>query len=458
MRKRLRQFIAPVRIRLTLVATVLIAVSLLGASAALALTLNHLLTGAVDRTSSVRAAQLAQTIADDGLAGVTTAMTAPGADIDFVQILDPSGTIAVASAPEFDERPLTGPVPVGTVARIENWELGPEYRAAVVGTAAPDGTAYTVIAAYADRHVDVTVAKVAVLCSIFFPFAVLGTAALTYLLVGRALRPVDELRARAAEITGGDLSTRLPVPDTGDEIAALATTMNDMLGRVETARRRQSQFVNDASHELNSPLTSILGNLELSSNTGEPVDVDTVRGLLLPEAHRLRTLVADLLFLARADERGVPIRRIELDLDDVVGAEVERLRAVSELTVHSEIVAARLIGDPAQLDRALRNLTENALAHARTTVTVTMSVDPAGREVTVAVADDGAGIGAADRDRVFTRFVRLDAARQRRQGGSGLGLAIVAEIVAAHAGRVAVDAAPGGGTVVSMVLPLHEPA
>lgn len=281
-------------------------------------------------------------------------------------------------------------------------------------------------------------------------------AFLTYVFVGRALRPVDDIRARVEEISGGDLTQRVPVPATGDEVSALAVTMNEMLARIEVSRTQQLQFVNDASHELNSPLTTLVGLLDLSSVKRQPIDPDTVDSVMLPDALRLQQMVADLLLLARADESGVPLLLDDVDLDEIVSAEVTRLDAVTDHVVDARIVAARVRGDADKLARALRNIADNAARHAASRLSVTMSRDVADHTVTITVADDGDGIPDDDKARVTERFVRLDASRQRGSGGSGLGLAIVSEIVRAHGGTVVITDADGGGAAVGFRLSVEQ--
>lgn len=442
------------RFRLTLIATLLVSVALGIAGAGLALALNHLLTDSADRASVARAQQIVAALEDGGLPAVTTAMMRPTDDVDVVQIINARSRVVRTSATEVDVA-LAFPVSPRTLERRGDLgeEFEAEYRATVAGARTPTGDDLTVVVAFAGHRIERTVITVVTLCCLAFPLIVLGVGWLTYHLVGRTLRPVEDLRSHAAEITGGDLSRRLPVPGTGDEIDALAVTMNEMLARLEVARQRQSQFVNDASHELNSPLTSILGIVEPAAEAGESIDADTVQALVLPESLRLKHLISDLLFLARADEHGVPKRDVRVDLDDLVGAEVARLRQVSTAAIDADILAAQVYGDPAQLARALRNLADNAMAHAAGRIALRMQVDDDAHEVTVSIIDDGPGVPPEDRARIFDRFVRLDSARERRTAGSGLGLAIVAEIVAAHDGRVGLAHADSG-TRVELTLPL----
>jgi hypothetical protein len=248
-------------------------------------------------------------------------------------------------------------------------------------------------------------------------------------------------------MTGKDLGRRVPVPPARDEVGRLAETMNGMIARLQDAQGVQRRFVADASHELRSPLATIATGLELMQNgTADRSTVTALRG----ETSRLNKLVEGLILLARADERGLRPRREEVDLDEVVDQERGR---PADGAVVAEVQAApvRVVGDRGQLARVVRNLVDNARRHARSRVLVT-----AGREGDTAVlevADDGPGVPAADRARVFERFVRLDDARARSDGGSGLGLAIVAEVVAAHGGSVEVTDAPGGGALFRVRIP-----
>jgi signal transduction histidine kinase len=286
------------------------------------------------------------------------------------------------------------------------------------------------------------------------PVVIAVSAAATYVLVRRSMRSVDDIRSRVADITTSDLAERIPVPGSRDEIAALAVTMNEMLARIEAGHDAQRRFVGDASHELRSPLTTIISALEVAVTHPEVLTGELATTTLMPEALRMKTLIDDLLLLARADERGLDMAREDVDLDDLAGAELARLRREFDLEVSADVQPARVTGDPAALSRVLRNLLDNAARHAVSQVSLCVrQVDDA---VLLEVGDDGPGIAPADRHRVFDRFVRLDQDRSRSGGGTGLGLAIVREIVAAHGGRVTIGDGIGSGTTVSVQLPLPE--
>jgi signal transduction histidine kinase len=282
------------------------------------------------------------------------------------------------------------------------------------------------------------------------PILILVVGAATYIFAGRALQPVEAMRNQVASMSEKDLAQRVPVPLARDEVGRLAETMNAMIGRLEDAQGVQRRFVADASHELRSPLSTIGAGLELLQETsGDPGTVKALRG----ETVRLGRLVDDLLLLARADERGIQPRREEVDLDEIV--ELERTRpSDGEVRVEVRAEHVRVVGDRGQLIRVLRNLVDNAYRHASSHVSVTLTRD--GELAALDVADDGPGVPAEDRSRVFERFVRLDDARARADGGSGLGLAIVAEVVTAHGGRVWVDPNPGGGALFRVRLRAAE--
>jgi signal transduction histidine kinase len=280
------------------------------------------------------------------------------------------------------------------------------------------------------------------------------SAAATFLLVRRSMRSVDDIRSRVADISTSDLTGRVPVPGSRDEIAALAVTMNEMLDRIEAGHTAQQRFVGDASHELRSPLTTIISALEVAMAHPEVLSGDLTTTTLMPEALRMKALIDDLLLLAKADERGLDMARDDVDLDDLAAAEVDRLRGETDLDVRTEIEPARVTGDAAALSRVLRNLLNNAARHGMSRVDV--AVRPDSSWVSVEVSDDGCGISPADRVRVFDRFVRLDPNRSRTVGGTGLGLAIVREIVMAHGGTVTIGDGLGSGIRATVQLPLAE--
>ena len=451
----LRGHLAGVRVRLTLIATVLLAVALALAAAIMLFVLHESLLNAADGATSARAGQIAQALQSEFPADIDVGLLTPSNDVDAIQIISPDGTV-VAGTPNARRGPLSGTAAPGARRTVDDARMrsgDDEYRVSVLGVTTPRGP-LTVIVGAAEGPIDGVVLTVAVLFCVVFPIILLMLGAAVHYVVGRTLRPVEQIRSQVASMSSSDLSRRVSEPDTGDEIATLASTMNAMLDRLQSARERQLHFVGDASHELRSPLMTIVGMLDLARTSGRPLDIDTIDTVVLPEAHRLQTMVDDLLLLARADENGVPLNVEDVDLDDIVDDEARRLERLGRVRVRAHVEAIRVRGDRDKLTRAVRNLADNAERHARGCVEITMSTDPDAGTGSVTVSDDGPGIPEPDRQRVFHRFVRLDTDRERSRGGSGLGLAIVAEIVNAHGGDIRVDDAGGGGAAVTVLLPI----
>jgi signal transduction histidine kinase len=282
------------------------------------------------------------------------------------------------------------------------------------------------------------------------PALVALVGVLIWFLVGRSLRPVAAIRSEVDEITHGTLHRRVPVPDSHDEIARLAGTMNQMLERLESSSARQRAFVSDASHELRSPVTSIRATLEVALRNRERIDWPDVAQQVLHEDERMDRVVTDLLDLARVDENSDSLARAPfVDLEDVVLEEVPRVRRHPVRT--ERVSAGRVRGRREQLARVVRNLLDNADRHAGDHVEVALSNNNG--TVDLVVEDDGPGIPEADRERVFDRFTRLDEGRARDTGGAGIGLAMVRAIVERHGGRVRIEASIHGGARFVVSLP-----
>lgn len=278
------------------------------------------------------------------------------------------------------------------------------------------------------------------------PTAVLFVAVVAWWAAGRALRPVERMRAELARITAADMSSRVPQPRTGDEIARLAVTMNATLDRLADAAERQRRFVADAAHELRSPLAGLRNTVEVAATHGGTADPKVLGAGI----ERLQRLTDDLLLLARL-ERTAPARGKPID----VAAIAEELAGERRYRVPPDerfiVVApepALVTGREEELARMLRNILDNASRYARDRVTVTVT-KPGPGLVRVEVHDDGPGIPEADRERVFERFARIDEARDRGHGGAGLGLAIARDIAVRHGGSLYAAGATGGARLVA---------
>jgi len=293
-------------------------------------------------------------------------------------------------------------------------------------------------------------------------FFIIGGAALlaallaSYLLAARTAAPLRHFAETAAEVDGGDLSPRLdPGPAAPSELRALAEAFNHMLERLEDAFARQRRFVSDASHELRSPLTAIRGQLEVLARSEAPdaAEVRRVEELALAEMVRVERLVEDLLSLARLDEGVGPSPR-ELSAGSFLR---ELIDASDERVELGELADGSLQADPDLIAQVLRNLIDNARRHAGEVGRVSVSSMAVAGGLRVQVDDDGPGIPPAERERVFDRFHRTQAARDRASGGSGLGLGIARSILASHGGRIWVEDSPLGGARVSFELPGFTP-
>lgn len=296
------------------------------------------------------------------------------------------------------------------------------------------GSALLVGAADSLADIEASTAAVRRALTITVPFILIAFAAVAWWLTGRALRPVRAMTERVTAISTTSLDRRVPVPAGRDEVAELAAVMNEMLGRLEAGDERQRQFSADASHELRSPLTTIRAAAESIVLRPDGDRVPRLADDVVAETERMEHLIADLQDLARTEPQQTTHEPVDLA---VVAADVVASIPGSEVEVSG---SARTTGSEQQLRRLVQNLVENALRHAATTVTVELSADDA--TAVVAVHDDGPGVPAEDRARVFDRFVRLDEERTRAAGGSGLGLALAKAIVDRHGGVITVDESP----------------
>lgn len=317
-----------------------------------------------------------------------------------------------------------------------------DYRFAAVEVSVQNKGALTVYAGapLAAEQGAVRTALTAML--IGFPLLLAVMAAVTWRVTRRALRPVEGIRSEMAAITASeDLARRVPVPDSHDEVAGLARTTNETLAALETSVERQRRFVADASHELRSPIASLRTQLEVGAAHPELLDVPGA----VEDTVRLQRLAADLLLLARLDagERPADAR---FDL-----AVLAREEASQRPGVTVRAVSADVRGSRGQVARVLANLLDNARRHARGRVEVTLRTE--GPWAVLEVADDGAGVPVAERERIFERFVRLDEARSRDDGGAGLGLAIARDVAERHGGTLTVGQSREGGALFTLRLP-----
>jgi two-component system OmpR family sensor kinase len=284
------------------------------------------------------------------------------------------------------------------------------------------------------------------------PLALILASFAGYGLAAAALRPVEAMRRRAEDVSAHSPG-RLPVPAGGDEISRLATTLNDMLGRLEAAFEHERQFVSNASHELRTPLAMLRTELDLALRRPRThAELEAALRSAADETQRLSQLAEDLLLIARIDQGALPIRAERLGVEELFGAVAERFTRLAEnggRSLEVRPTAAAVVGDRTRVEQALANLVENALTHGNGAVDVySLERDDV---VELHVADTGPGFPPGFLDRAFDRFTRAD--ESRTGGGSGLGLSIVALIAQAHGGAAGAVNRPDGGADVWLSMP-----
>ncbi|WP_280716513.1 HAMP domain-containing sensor histidine kinase [Kitasatospora sp. MAP5-34] len=297
-----------------------------------------------------------------------------------------------------------------------------------------------------------------VLDGYFTPLATLFVALVAWSVTGLALRPVEAIRRRMVRIGDGAIGERVPVPPARDGIRRLAETTNTTLDKLERALQQQRRLVADASHELRSPLAALRSSLEVPlAHPHRVASWPDVVTDALTSTRRLQALAEDLLLLARAEEEHGTTETDTVDLSDLVAEQIaERTHGGGPPRFRApELEPAVVHGREVLVGRIIRNLLDNAARYAVDEVVVRVRTEADWAVLTV--HDDGPGIAPADRERVFDRFVRLDAARTRSEGGAGLGLALVRTISRSLGGTAAaIEPGPGGGACLLVRLPLHR--
>ncbi len=286
---------------------------------------------------------------------------------------------------------------------------------------------------------------------------IVGGASMIF--VHAALRPLDRIARIIRRIRPDDLSVRVPVPHTRDEVAWLAETFNDLVERLERSFNAQRQIVQDISHELKTPLTVARGEFELALKKNRTeAEYRRVLHSGLHEIERIRGIVHSLLTLARLDSDKVSLEMKPVDLQEVIRSVSEDLQAFAaskgirmSLPSTGPVIVS---GDPAHLKRLLANLLENAVKYTPASGRVDLGLARSGRTVTIDIKDTGIGIAEEDLPHIFDRFYR---SRQRRvqDDGFGLGLSIARSIVDLHEGRIEARSSPGEGAHFHVELPAH---
>jgi two-component system OmpR family sensor kinase len=442
----------PIRIRLTLFFAVAMAIVLAAAGLFVYQRVASDLDRSFDQDLRSRARDLSALVLRDG-----SLQTTAGGDT-FAELMTPGGRVV-------DATPRLRSVPLLTTAQLSAARREPTFfgRRSVPGQ---DESARMLAQPVqrGDRPVVLVVGQsresrnetLGTLSAAFLiggPIALLLTSLVGYLLAGAALRPIELMRRRAAEISTSSLDERLPVGPADDEVSRLGRTLNEMLARLEDGLERERRFVADASHELRTPLATLRSELELAlrrSRTTQEFE-SSVRSAA-SETERLARIADDLLILARAEQGTLPLRPEPTDIVDVLETVRERFGARAELERRSlaidsdEAPVARV--DRLRIEQALGNLVDNAFRHGRGPITLTAAARNS--SVELHVLDEGPGIPLEFRDHAFEPFSRAAPSGH----GSGLGLAIVETIARAHDGTVGAKVRPDGGADVWIRLPL----
>lgn len=446
-----------VRFRITIVASAAVALVLGAVGVTLLAVQQHQLHDDLDESLQRRADELVAT--DVAVTEAPVVLPSAAGDEVVIQVESVDGVVVAGTENAVGIEPIAR-APSGSTDEFTTVSSLPveddEYRILSRRATIGDRDVVVHVAENTD-DLEELLGRLRIAVAVTIPFAVAVLAGLVWLLVGRTLRPVEDIRVEVAGLGPEQLGRRVPAPGTGDEIDRLATTMNGMLDRLEDATKREQRFVADASHELRSPLTRMRAELETARTESHGVDAATADSVL-DEIDELTALVDDLLVLARSDAGGAPAERRPIDLDDLVFDEVEAVRdARTGVTIDVRgVSAAEVQGAPGELRRVVRNLLDNATRHATSHIAVTLTenvADGGDAWATLTITDDGPGIPPDQGAAVFERFTRLDDARTRRTGGTGLGLAIARDVVERHGGSLRLDASHRSGARFEVRLP-----
>ena len=420
-------------------AVVVVTFSLLVGGAFLLLVLQSSLISAEWNNLALRASDVSRLLDEEGLRETQSTLAEDRRSSEQVQIIDSTNQVVAWSArrlrgePISTLRPAPGKTAKEQLPRVPALGQDDEVLVSARGVEVKDQAYVVLVAEPLEVQTD-TLRTVGLLLLAASPLLIALVGVAVWVLVGQSLKTVERIRRQVAEIDGHRLSGRVEVPPTGDEIAALAVTMNEMLDKLEHSDTTHRAFFSDASHELRSPLSTLVTTAEVASldETGKTwLDMQQT---VLNESSRMQSLVEDLLTLAKVDAHQLQLDIQEVDLEDVLVSEITRLRTVSSLQINAELQPMRVRGDERRLLQVFRNVLDNAARYAKSAIVVGMKRRPG--EVVVSVDNDGEIISPQDRSRVFERFARLDASRSSDGGGSGLGLAISREIMLAHGGTV----------------------
>lgn len=468
MRERLQQARSSARLRATAGATLVVAIALVAGAWATLQLLEERLVDSLESTLETQAADRGRLL-DSGADPASLPVVQQQESFVWIGTIDgttvaSSGLLLETPAELFAGGAVLNEAVTVTVRYSEpGYEDGSEEgsetsvlriaRAQSTQTA-PNGQRLIVVTGAEDEQISDTLQSAGAILYAGVPLAIVLVVGVLWLALGRAFKPVEQIRQEADLISGAALDRRVPTSGNGDEIDRLADTMNSMLDRLAAHDRSQRQFASDASHELKTPVANLRALVETWN--ADQSDWPEQQDRLLGETDRMTALVDDLLFLSVRQEATVQPVRSRVHLDDIVFDEAGLLKDREGHRIDvSDVQPADIDGVPEDLRRAVRNLAVNAGRHAASTVW--FSCRPVQHDgqamVEIAVSDDGDGVAPERREAVFERFVRSEYARDRATGGTGLGLAITRQIVTAHGGSAHVDDHPSGGARFTLRFP-----
>jgi two-component system, OmpR family, sensor kinase len=454
----------PIRLRVTLVFAAAMAIVLGGAGLIIYLRLGSQLDESIDNGLRSRAGDVGALVEDSkqGLGSTSESALIEGEE-SLAQVLAPDGRV-VDSTPQLQGTPVLSPTELERAAIepafFERGGLpGIEGAARLLATPAEDARGrdrVAVVGSSLDDR-DEALASLATLLLVGGPLALLVTSAVGYGVAAAALRPVEAMRRRAAQVSADDPSERLPIARAGDEISRLGETLNLMLDRLEAALERERRFVDDASHELRTPLALHKTELEVALRyASDERELRAAIGSSIAEVDRLIQLAEDLLVVARSDENGLALKRERVPVEGLLETVRERFTARAAQLGRSVVVEdsgeLAVDGDRLRLEQALTSMVDNALRYGGGEIQ--LRAEPVDGRIALHVVDRGPGFPPGFADRAFERFAMGDPARGR--GGSGLGLAIVETIARAHGGVVGARNGASGGADVWLEIPASE--
>lgn len=433
--------------------------------------LRHYLEANLLDTQVRRARQIADTVVaaasrtgEAAVAAEIEDLYSPEANDRFIRVTADDGRVIYASGAPKDGSFDPAEVPAPSLkhsADVLHRQLTPGGALLIAAHdyVAATGTRYIVEVGISSARTDETVKQVLLILAVGLPIAVSVAVAGGFVLVRRALKPVDRLSQKAAEITQHNLSERLPVMRTGDELERLSVSLNLMISRLQDAINSSKQFVADASHELRTPLAVLRGELENLAQDIElkPQTRETL-GSALEEVDRLAEIVEGLLALSRLDTGETQSQWVKFDLAELVTTTAGQMSLLAEdknITLACDSASRVMIeGDQARLKQVIVNLLDNAIKYTPNGGRIELQITQENGDAVLDVADDGIGIPPEALPHVFKRFFRVDGSRSRDQGGAGLGLSIVKSICDAHGARVEVSSTPGQGSRFRIRQPL----